>query len=263
MSAPPAISETQNYPSQLFALVGRSAAQLVRSPTAPHRAEALRRLRTQSLWLIVIGAGLVVALMLGFDATEIAMMPARNAPSTWPARFITDFGKDDYVLTALAAALVVMELAFPLLRGAARGRLLRFAARFEYLLLAVLLPILATEVIKRVVGRGRPFVGGKADPFHFLPFHDAEPYFSFPSAHSATAFALAFGVAAIWPKAPIPMFIYALLIAASRLVILAHHPSDVVGGAVVGLLGALAVRYWFAARDIAFAITENGEIVAR
>jgi undecaprenyl-diphosphatase len=263
MRAPSAIGETQSYPSQLLTLTARSASQLVQQPTAPHRAEALRRLRTQSLRLIAIGAVLVVVLMLGFDATEIAMMPPRNAPGTWPARFITDFGKDDYVLSALVAVLVAMGLAFPLLQGAARGRLLRFGARLEYLLLAVLLPVLATEVIKRVVGRGRPFVGGKADPFNFQPFHNAEPYFSFTSAHSATAFALAFGVGAIWPKARIPMFIYAILIAASRLVILAHHPSDVVGGAVVGLVGALAVRYWFAARELGFAIEADGAIVTR
>ena len=123
------------------------------------------------------------------------------------------------------------------------------------------MPVVVTELIKRAVGRGRPFVGGKADPFNFLPFHGAKPYFSFPSAHSVTAFALALGVAVIWPKWRIPMFIYAVAIAASRLVLLAHHPSDVVGGAVLGMLGALCLRYWFAARQLGFTIEEDGKIV--
>jgi len=263
MIATPAISEAASYGAQLSVLVGRSATQLVRQPTAPHRAQAIRRLRTQSLWLIGIGAVLIVALMFGFDAAEIAMMPPRGAASAWPARFITDFGKDSYVLTALGAALIAMVLAFPLLRGASRGRLLRFAGHVEYLFLAIALPVAFAEIIKNVVGRGRPFVGGKANPFNFQPFHGAEPYFSFPSAHSVTAFALAFGVAAIWPRWRIPAFIYAVLIATSRLVILAHHPSDIVGGIVVGLVGALAVRYWFAARDLGFAIDADGMIVAR
>jgi hypothetical protein len=141
MSAPPAISEAQNYPRQLLALIGRSASQLVRRPAALHRPEAIRRLRMQSLWLIGIGTVLIAVLMFGFDATEIAMMPPRGAPSAWPARAITDFGKDSYVLTSLGAALIVMALAFPLLHGAARGRLLRFAGHVEYLFFAVALPV--------------------------------------------------------------------------------------------------------------------------
>jgi membrane-associated phospholipid phosphatase len=263
MSAPPAISETQNYPAQLAALIGRSAWQLTRSPTAPYRAAAIRRLRTQALWLLAIGAVLIPALMFGFDATEISLMPPRGAPSAWLARAITDFGKDSYVLTTLAAALIVMVLAFPLLHGVARNRLLRLAGHVEFLFFAVALPVACSEVIKYVVGRGRPFVGGKANPFNFAPFTGTEAYFSFPSAHSVTAFALALGVASIWPRSRIPMFIYAVAIAASRLVMLAHHPSDIVGGAVLGLVGALAMRAWFAGRQIGFTIEENGKIVSR
>ena len=57
------------------------------------------------------------------------------------------------------------------------------------------------------------------------------------------------------------MAVYALLIIGSRLVLLAHHPSDVVAGAVIGAIGAMLVRYWFAARDLGFAIEPNGAIV--
>jgi membrane-associated phospholipid phosphatase len=45
-------------------------------------------------------------------------------------------------------------------------------------------------------------------------------------------------------------------------VLLAHHPSDVVAGALVGTVGAMAVRYWFAARRLGFAIHRDGTIVA-
>ena len=263
MGAPPAISETNGYGAQLVALIGRSGAQLVRSPSALHRAEAIHLLRRQAVWLSAIGIALIVALMLGFDATEIAMMPPRKSPELWPVEILTDFGKDEYVMALLAAVTLVMALMFPLTHGASRTRLLRFGAFIEYLLFATLVPALATAVIKRAVGRGRPFVGGKADPFNFLPFHGAEPYFSFPSAHAVTAFALALGVSAVWPRWRIPLFIYAVVISLSRLVLLAHHPSDVVGGALVGLLGALAVRYWFAARGVGFTIEEDGKIVPR
>ena len=44
--------------------------------------------------------------------------------------------------------------------------------------------------------------------------------------------------------------------------LLAHHPSDVVAGALVGALGAMVVRYWFAARHLAFTIRRDGAIEA-
>ncbi len=42
---------------------------------------------------------------------------------------------------------------------------------------------------------------------------------------------------------------------------LAHHPSDVVAGALLGMIGAMLVRYWFAARHLAFTIRSDGAIL--
>jgi undecaprenyl-diphosphatase len=120
---------------------------------------------------------------------------------------------------------------------------------------------LFADVLKYAIGRGRPFVGGKANAFNFAPFAGTEAYFSLPSAHAVTVFALAFAVAALWPRARIVMFAYAGVVGATRLVLLAHHPSDVVAGAVVGIFGAMVVRYWFGVRRLGFAIRANGEIV--
>src|SRR5262249_9207143 len=125
----------------------------------------------------------------------------------------------------------------------------------------VALSVLMAQIIKWIAGRGRPFVGGKANAFNFVPFTGTEAYFSFPSAHAVTAFALAFAVTAIRPRLWVAAFAYALVIGASRLVLLAHHPSDVVGGALIGIVGAMAVRYWFAARRVGFDIHDGGKIV--
>ena len=48
------------------------------------------------------------------------------------------------------------------------------------------------------------------------------------------------------------MWLYALVIMFSRVVVLAHHPSDVIAGALVGAVGAALVRRWFAARRLVF-----------
>jgi membrane-associated phospholipid phosphatase len=51
-----------------------------------------------------------------------------------------------------------------------------------------------------------------------------------------------------------------VLIALSRIVVTAHHPSDVVAGAFVGAAGAWLVRQWFAARGLGFAVTAIGTV---
>jgi membrane-associated phospholipid phosphatase len=263
MPVPATPQPPDTYFLQLSRLVLVSFEQLVGPPLQQDRALAARHLMRQMGRLSIAGAVLVIILMIGFDTTEIGLMPRRGTPSLWPLRILTDFGKDAYVISVLAVTLLAIAVVLPEARARARAVLLRFGARIEYLLLAVSISVLATEILKWVIGRGRPFVGGKANPFNFAPFNGTEAYFSFPSSHVVTAFALAFGVATIWPRARWYALAYAAIIALTRLVLLAHHPSDVVGGAVIGIVGAAAVQYWFAVRRIAFVIRHDGAITAR
>jgi undecaprenyl-diphosphatase len=261
--APPAdIAPRASYPTQLATVSGRALAQLVRSPSHSRRAEAARRLARHSLWVSAAGAALIIALMVAFDTTEIQMMPPRGTPGLWPIRILTDFGKDAYVLWSLAGALVIVALVAASKRGISRALLLGFGTRLQFLFLAVLTSVLVGELLKFAIGRGRPFVGGKPNPFNFVPFNGTEAHFSLPSGHATTAFALAFAISALWPRLRVFMLTYAVVIALTRLVLLAHHPSDVVAGALVGIVGAMAVRYWFAARRLGFAIRNDGTIVA-
>jgi len=263
MPAPPSLPPSETYFVQLFRLILVSVEQLAGPPSQPNRSLAAQRLVRQATRLSASGAVLVIILMIGVDATEIGLMPARGTRSLWPLRVLTDFGRDAYVISVLAVMLLAVAVVLPEARARARAVLLRFGARIQYLLLAVAVPVLVATIVKWVVGRGRPFVGGKANPFNFDPFNGTEAYFSFPSAHAVTAFALAFGVATIWPQMRTAMAVYAVVIALTRLVLLAHHPSDVVAGAVIGILGAMAVRYWLAARRIGFSIGPGGEITPR
>jgi membrane-associated phospholipid phosphatase len=250
-----------SYPSEVVTLARLTLVQLVRPPSHPRAKQAARRLLHQTCWLAGIGVVVIIAMMFELDASEIGMMPPRGSPGLWPFRILTEFGKDACALSLLAATLIAIALVAPRLQGRSRLSLLGFGMRVEFLFLAVQVPVLAGEIVQWIVGRGRPFVGGRANAFNFAPFTGSEAYFSFPSAHSITAFALAFAVAAIWPRARVAMFAYAILIAITRLVLLAHHPSDVVAGALFGVIGAMWVRYWFAARRLGFTIDPVCEIL--
>ena len=261
MSAQAGIGAQANYFSQVFILVRTSATQLVRRPSHSRRAEAARRSARHVLLLAAIFGAAIIALMYALDVAEIGLMPPRGTASLWPVRILTDFGKSAYVLWLLAGILVAVTLMIPRWRGSSRSPLLSLGTHLQFVFFAVLVPVLAGEVIKWIVGRGRPFVGGEANAFNFAHFAGTEAYASFPSGHAITSFALAFAVSAVWPQARPAMIVYAILIAISRLVLLAHHPSDVVAGALIGVVGAMLVRYWFAARRLGFAIRRDGAIV--
>ncbi|NPU12864.1 phosphatase PAP2 family protein [Bradyrhizobium sp. 83012] len=256
-------SSSSGYLSQL-ALVGKfSLGRLLRRPQTAPDASSRRRLWRELILVGAIGIGTILVLMVTFDAYEIGLMPPRGTPSLWPWRIVTEFGQDEYVLGLLAIGVVVTILVAPLWPEATRSRLLNFATHVQFFFFAVLTSVLSAQALKYIIGRGRPFVGGKANAFNFDPFNGTPAYFSMPSAHAVTAFALAFAMAAVWPRLRVPMFIYAVVIAFSRLVLLAHHPSDVVAGAVVGLACAMLVRYWFAARRLGFRLAKDGQIVPR
>ena len=213
------------------------------------------------LWLAVITAIAVMALMLVFDASAIKLMPARGSGNLWAVRIFTDFAKSSYVMTALSIVLVVVIAVLPRVSRASRLALAAFGIRIQYVFFAVLVSVLISETVKWLVGRGRPFVGGDANAFNFSPFARTEAFASFPSGHAVTAFALAFAMSSVWPRLNMTMWVFAVLICLSRVALLAHHPSDVLAGAMVGIVGAMFVRYWFAARRLGFKIVSDGTIV--
>ena len=96
----------------------------------------------------------------------------------------------------------------------------------------------AVQILKRAVGRRRP-CDGSGRPLALVNLPDP---FSFPSGHAAASFAVAVPIAVAWPwMAPLALGL-AALIAVSRVTLKVHHAGDVVAGAILGVLGALAAR---------------------
>jgi undecaprenyl-diphosphatase len=214
-----------------------------------------------------VGAGalgamiVMVAAMLTIDASAVGVVA--HLPLWLIAVFdwLTDFGTSGWFLVPIALALAIIAVAgSPALPVISRRVLAALAVRLGFLFWAIALPGLVVTIVKRMTGRGRPLVGGSVDPFLYLPLGWNVEYASLPSGHAANAFAAAMAIGALWPRMRALLWAYAVVIAISRVVLLAHFPSDALAGAVAGVAGAALVRVWFASRGLAFAPGEKGRI---
>ena len=154
MAASSNVTVSHSYASRFVATLWASLAQLVRAPSHSRRAEARRRSARHVLWLSAGIGALIIALMYWLDAAEIGLMPPRGTASLWWVRILTDFGKAAYVLWVLAALLFAVLIISAAARGTTRSLLLGLGTRLQFLFFAVLVPVLAGEVLKWAVGRG-------------------------------------------------------------------------------------------------------------
>ena len=96
-------------------------------------------------------------------------------------------------------------------------------------------------VIKPLVQRSRPFV---VNP-DVVPFIKKPSSFSFPSGHSCTSAVAATVLLVKHRKIGLAVLPFSLLVMLSRLYNYVHFPTDVLGGALLGVLSALLVMLVF------------------
>jgi len=235
---------------QSFALLFRSQRPSGRRPAWPPKG----RLAIGAVVAILV----LVATVALLDARSVAGARQLPADVIWLFGRITDLGLSGWFLYPIGIALLVLAFAdSPSLPPFSRRVLTALSCRLGFVFLAIAVPGLFVAIVKRLIGRARPFVAGD-DPWTSALFVWRASYASFPSGHATTAFAAAVAIGAIWRPARPIMWVYAVMIALSRVVVTAHHPSDVIAGAIVGTIGALLVRNWYASRRLGFTMLADG-----
>jgi membrane-associated phospholipid phosphatase len=211
---------------------------------------------------------------VGFVAVIVLLHLLDHTLSIWggelPAevrsifRWLTRWGESDWILIPSLAGVVLAWLLSLVTRDRLREWARQIISVCAFIFLGVGLPSLVATLLKRIIGRARPMEWTAEAPLSFTPMNwDAYTFQSFPSGHSTTAFSLALTIAFLWPRTLWPMLAVAASIAVSRIVLEQHYPTDITAGAVLGTLGAYAVRNLFASRGWLFDRAPGGEIVRR
>ena len=228
---------------------------LTRPPRSPLPGSFLRR---HALWLviavIVMGASMVL-----LDQRTTSAVSRLPAWVTLAFKWLTDFGRSSWFLLPLGFCILALALSSPFMDRIGRRVSAIVATRLSFLFAAIALPDIFVTVAKHLIGRRRPSSLG---PFVYDPFSWSPAFASLPSAHAATACSVAVAFGALFPQIRFLLWTYALLIMASRIVISAHYPSDVMAGAFVGVFGALFVRNWFAERRLGLYVESGGRVRA-
>lgn len=103
---------------------------------------------------------------------------------------------------------------------------------------ALIARFVVTELIRWIYPQQRPFEV-LSDMIQVVPHAGGG---SFPSGHAALAFAVATAVSFYYPKTSIFFFLAAFSISISRVAAGVHWPTDILGGAFIGIASAWLIR---------------------
>jgi lipid A 4'-phosphatase len=178
-------------------------------------------------------------------------------------RFITQFGVSTGWL--IGAALLWLGLLIARRRPrfvALADRLYAYSILPLFVFLSIAVPGIAVNILKTIFGRARPKLLFASDAYFFSWGGLRSDYWSFPSGHTACAVSVAAALSVIWPRGR-PFFIgFAILIAASRIIVTAHFVSDVIMAAFVAIVGVQWVRFVFAQSGVPIEEARAGAFAA-
>ncbi len=129
---------------------------------------------------------------------------------------------------AFITPLLILSLSY-------RKKTRNLGRKASYLIVAVLTAVLITTSLKYSINRPRPFV-----TYDFIEKMSSGGSPSFPSGHTTDAFVIATAMSLAFPQLSVvlPFFVWAVLVAYSRMALGVHYPVDVLVGILIGLAAA-------------------------
>jgi membrane-associated phospholipid phosphatase len=177
---------------------------------------------------------------------------------------LTDFGKSGWILVGTGVSLIVsMLLDAASLTARRRMRRAVRAIAAGYVFAAVAGSGIATNLIKILFGRARPRLFEDEGSYSFNFGTADSDWASFPSGHATTAMSLGVALALLFPRLRWVLLCLGFWIAASRMFVRAHYPSDVLAGCLLGGTIAWLLARFLAQRRLVFGFDGDGRLVRR
>ena len=208
------------------------ADRFVMSPKPPTHAVASGRIQRQTL----IWGGLAAALAFAFAVDTPLMEAVRPLHHSQLSDLIHATVRwlgTGYVQGPAALLMILL--------GAIWSRRLMRAGGWTLLAFAV--SGVTVNLLKLLFPRPRPWVTDPLPSTWSAYLRDSH-FQSFPSAETATTFAVVVSISSWYPAARIPLLAIAALVGVARVLVGGHHPSDVIAGAIVGVFVGQIVTSW-------------------
>lgn len=109
------------------------------------------------------------------------------------------------------------------------------------MLSALIVSAVSVNIMKWVVSRSRPFMHTEQNIDHADPFTIVLGMDSFPSGHTQTIFAALLPIAIFFPRWRILAAFLIAITSLSRILVVKHYISDIVGGAAYAVLAVLCL----------------------
>ena len=189
-----------------------------------------------ALALIASGAALACIAYACWDIPLAHFCRELGRPVLDVTEWITMAGESRWYFMVLAPALLIF---WRIVKSK------KWTIRMFFLLASISASGMINILLKWIAGRNRPVNLFDHGLFGFDLLETGYALNSFPSGHTVTVFSLAAALSLLFPRFGAWAFLPAAIIAASRVMLTSHYLSDVIAGAVVGVVCTLGVKYAF------------------
>jgi len=195
----------------------------------------------KTLLAAALAAAVYLVLFLLLDR-PIDLWVHENIADTWVSQLgtsISSAATGEYIRLALALAFILIIIIDPRLQR-------RWTRNLLFICLSCAVAVIIGEGLKYLLGRHRPVMLFENNQYGLTFFAENGAQHSSPSGHTLRAFSILTALSLLYRRFTVLFIAGAVLIGASRVVVTAHYPSDVVFGAFIGISAALWThRYFF------------------